>query len=124
MSPSKSFGKRLFNENGKETMDDAGVTAFYNRCPPYRAFVLAMFITFYDNSIESIDTKNRGLGYSKRARAGLNDLFQSLYLPYCDVFLSNDEGCWSALQLEQSAKVISYSDLIAPFLRPFGQPSS
>jgi hypothetical protein len=118
-----SVGKWLFNEEGKAPLDDEGVTKFYNSCPPYQAFVLATFISFYDNSIESLDTKNRGLGDSKRAKASRNDLFQALYLPYCNYLLSTDEGCLSALKwvsqgLEKSATVMSYKDFVAPILKP------
>src|SRR5258708_10789963 len=42
-----SLGKSLFAGNSEETLDDDAVTTLYNCCPPYQAFVLAMFISFY-----------------------------------------------------------------------------
>jgi hypothetical protein len=118
-----SIGKWLFLEDGQQPMSDDDVTLLYNVCPPFQAFVLAIFINFYDNAVESLKTKNTGKSDSKRAKASRNDLFQALYLPYCDRFVSADAGCLSALTwvsngMRSVAKVQSYADFTEPFLKP------
>lgn len=53
--------------------------------------------------------------------AGFNDLFMSVYLPYCDQFLTADEGQEKALRevalaVGLETKVLSYDDFCDSFL--------
>lgn len=65
--------------------DDAVVSEFMDHCPPFRALVYAIFIPWYNTAV-------RDYVAGEKLNAGYNDLFMSLYLPYCDWFVTDDEG--------------------------------
>lgn len=59
------------------------VMRFYDLCPPFRAAVVAFCVAHYDRCVR--DPKK-----GPSMRAGRLDAMMATYLPYCDVFVSND----------------------------------
>jgi len=64
---------------------------FIDRCPPFNALLVALGISQYDRCV-------REDGKCWVGRAGRNDMFSAVYLPYCHVFVTNDLGQKKALQ--------------------------
>lgn len=54
---------------------------FVNSCPPFRALVYAYAMTAYNRACPSVEPKYK---------AGRNDQLMSVYLPYCDIFITAD----------------------------------
>ncbi len=82
---------------------------FVNNCPPFRALVYAYAITAYDRGCTQ--RPSGGPKYS----AGRNDQFMSVYLPYCDIFITADSAEEMCLrEIARAAKVatevLSYKD--------------
>jgi len=66
------------------TPDEKTVRQFVTACPPFNALVLAFLLAEYERCI-------RDPGGGPSLRAGRADLFMSVYLPYCDYFVTADE---------------------------------
>lgn len=64
------------------TPDRQKLTDFIDKCPPFRAFLLAVLIAHYERG--GIRDLKDGLS----VRAGRFDLFSAIYLCYCDQFIS------------------------------------
>jgi hypothetical protein len=64
---------------------------FVDRCPPFRALLIALCFAQYDTCIR--DEKKQSLG-----KAGRNDMFSAVYLPYCKVFVTADDGHCKAMR--------------------------
>jgi hypothetical protein len=106
--------ERFYDRFTKTDTDDATVEEFMSVCPPFRALVYAMFIPWYHEWIRDYQT-------GERLKAGTNDLFMSVYLPYCDTFVTDDDDQERSLQAAATAagletKVLSYNDFCASFL--------
>jgi len=67
----------------EKTPDETQMRDFVGKCPPFDAFVSAMLIRYYDQYVRS--------PMSPRLDAGRNDLMMAAYLPYCDLFLTDDK---------------------------------
>jgi hypothetical protein len=65
--------------------DEAALKSFLDACPPVRGFVYALELTLYDRSLRPARV---GPAY----KAGRNDQMMSVFLPYCDQFLTADGG--------------------------------
>src|ERR1035437_149738 len=64
--------------------DESFVRSFEDACPPFRSLLTALFLTQHDRVIaERTNSELRKL-------AGRVDVFSALFLPYCDIFVSND----------------------------------
>jgi len=63
---------------------EATLSKFITACPPVYAFVLSVVTAEYGYSVRSA----RALG---SYRAGRSDLLSALYLPYCDIFVTDDK---------------------------------
>jgi hypothetical protein len=74
------FYKRL----AKDRPDEPTIRKFIDDCPPFRALILAICVAEYERCI-----RDRKTGPS--FRAGRLDLFMSVYLPYCDHFVTADQ---------------------------------
>jgi len=75
---------------GKRPSNDA-IKDFVERCPPFKALIMALCFSQYDICIRKENAPRLG-------RAGRQDMFSSLFLPYCRVFVTNDEGQYKALK--------------------------
>ena len=111
-----SQAKRLYDTVGGE--GDArlqDVQTFLDCCPPFRAIVNAHAMTFYDLAIRN------GEG-SEKFQAGRNDMYMSIYLPYCQEFVTRDgeqERCLRevAAVSELGTEVVSYDEFLARLAR-------
>ncbi|HXM60749.1 MAG TPA: hypothetical protein VN950_07805 [Terriglobales bacterium] len=76
--------KRFYDPVIKADADPGLVRQFVEVCPPFRALVHAMFIPWFNNIV-------RQYGVGEELSAGSNDLFMSVYLPYCDLFVTAEK---------------------------------
>jgi hypothetical protein len=75
------------------TMDstEATVKEFAASCPPFLSLIYAVFaVPWYNNAVRDPDT-------GEKVIAGSNDLYMSVYLPYVDIFVTDDAGQETAL---------------------------
>jgi hypothetical protein len=106
--------QRFYDRVTRTDSDEATVKEFMSVCPPFRALVYAMFIPWYDTAV-------RDYSVADRLNAGSNDLFMSVYLPYCDWFVTDDPGQEKALREVALAagletEILSYDDFCNSFL--------
>jgi hypothetical protein len=110
------IGKRLYDRAAGTDVSESTIRDFIHRCPPFRALIYAMLVSWYDKGVRDRHT-------GEKLAAGRNDLFISVYLPYCDQFVTAEvrgeqERCLravaSAANLE--TKVLSYDDFCDSFL--------
>ena len=81
---------------------------FTERCLPFKALLVALCFSQYDRCIR--DERQESLG-----QAGWLDMFSAAYLPYCKVFVTNDEGQRKALKsvaemIGREMDVLMYSE--------------
>jgi hypothetical protein len=95
------------------TMDSAEATVkeFAAVCPPFLALIYAVFLPWYNNAVRDPET-------GERVIAGSNDLYMSAYLPYVDMFVTDDEDQEKALRevarlAKLETKILSYDDFCA-----------
>ena len=60
------------------------VKHFIDNCPPFRALLCAVLMSWYHHSAREEDS-------GERFTAGRNDLFMSIYLPFCDIFVTAEK---------------------------------
>jgi hypothetical protein len=87
-------------------VDETKIRRFVSLCPPFRAVLAALAVAQHDRAICDV---------VKGKRAGRNDVFMAVYLPYCDEFISNDHRQQIALRqvvsiAELQTSVIWYKD--------------
>ena len=92
------------------------VTEFTNVCQPFRALLYGMLLSWYDLSV-----RDRHAG--EKFRADRNDMFMSVYLPYCDQFVTQRKKGEQEKCLREIVKlagletqVLSYDDFCNRFL--------
>jgi hypothetical protein len=93
---------------------EATVKEFAAACPPFLALIYAKFLPWYNNAVRD---PNAG----ERVIAGSNDLYMSVYLPYVDMFVTDDEDQERALRevvrlAKLETKILSYKDFCATLL--------
>lgn len=76
-----SFGQGLYRRVAVEDTTESTVKDFMAKCPPFRAVAYAYLLAWFDRSLADRHKRDR-------YRAGRADLFMSIYLPYCDQFIS------------------------------------
>jgi hypothetical protein len=94
-----SFGIELYGGVAENQPDEETIRKFLDECPPFRCIVLAICIAQYEHCIRE---PNSG----PSLRAGRCDLFMSVYLPYCDQFITDD-----ALQQRCLAEIASVGNV-------------
>ncbi len=99
------FEKSTGSKTNFEAMAD-----FANKCPPVRA---ALMWAHYKKCIAGRRSTSIG-------RAGRQDLMSSVYLPYCNIFVTNDSGQKNALlEIKDEARlapqVMAFEDFIKPY---------
>ena len=83
--------------------------AFVDACPPFRALLMALCVAQYQRCIQ----------YPRHKSTGVFDLYASVYLPYCEQFVTADPGQLGALLNVVSLArltVRSYTDFRATLL--------
>lgn len=95
------------------TMDstEATVKEFSAACPPFLSLIYAVFLPWYNNAV-------RDPNIGERMIAGSNDLYMSVYLPYVDMFVTDDTDQEKALRevarlAKLETKILSYDDFCA-----------
>jgi hypothetical protein len=86
-----AYGASLYKLAAKLEPEEEKLRRFVDICPPFHAFVLAACIAEYERF-----TRNLKIGPS--LRAGSYDLFMSIYLPYCDVFVTAEDRQYEAFK--------------------------
>lgn len=102
----RATGKRPTSESVKDLLD---------RCPPFRAVLTALCVSQYDRCIRADRTPTFG-------KAGRLDSLSATYLPYCEFFITNDNGQLKTLttvnRLTEGRTIVErYSDFIGRFLQ-------
>lgn len=90
---------------------EATVKEFAAACPPFLALVYAVLLPWYNNAV-------RDPLKGERVIAGSNDLYMSVYLPYVDIFVTDDANQEKALRevaclAKLKAQILSYDDFCA-----------
>jgi hypothetical protein len=102
------FDADLRGEKCEPDTEMSTVQHFIDNCPPFRAQLCALLMSWYNTSL-------RDGNQSEKFAAGRNDLFMSVYLPFCDIFVTRDaeqESCLSELtkHIGINTEVLSLGD--------------
>jgi len=108
------MGKLLYDRGAETDASEATVRQLMEVCPPFRALIYAMLMSWYNFSV-------RDPNVGERFNAGGNDQFMSIYLPYCDKFVTADGEQEKSLReivflAGLETKVLSYDDFCNSFL--------
>ena len=88
------------------------VKEFAASCPPFLSLIYAVFaVPWYNNAVRDPNTGERMIAHS-------NDLYMSVYLPYVDLFVTDDADAQKALRevarlAKLETKILSYDDFCA-----------
>ncbi len=111
-----SIGKLLYDRASDTDASEATIREFMSVCPPSRAIVYAILLSWYDRSLRDRHT-------GERFRCRRSDLFMAACLPYCDQFVTAEvngeqERCLRevASAANLNVEVRSYDDFCASFL--------
>jgi hypothetical protein len=115
-----TIGKWLYDRGAETDASEATVKQFMDVCPPFRALIYAMLMSWYNFSVRD---PNAG----QRFNAGANDQYMSIYLPYCHKFVTADgeqEKCLREIVFLAGleTEVLSYNDFCASFLVTYESP--
>lgn len=80
-----TLAQDLYERVATKPTDNPAVRRFYAECEPFRALMIALVVAQYDRCI-----RQRSDGRS--LKSGRNNTFMATCLPYCDQFVTNDEG--------------------------------
>ena len=110
------MGKLFYDHHAETDASEATIKEFMKACPPFRALVCGKLMQWYDLAVRD---KHSG----ERYKAGHNDLLMSVYLPYCDKFVTAEknreqEKCLRevAAVAELETEILSYDDFCDSFL--------
>src|SRR5262249_12713197 len=78
------FGRRIYTSASERQCDAETVRGFWGVCPPFGVLVFTLFVALYERCVGDEKT-------AESYRAGPRDLFSAVYLPYCDVFVTDDD---------------------------------
>jgi hypothetical protein len=78
------FDAKLRGEKIEPDTDMATVEHFIDNCLPFRALLCAYLMSWYNTSLKDGNK-------SEKLAAGRNDLFMAVYLPFCDVFVTDEK---------------------------------
>ena len=113
-------GNRLFSYKAQSyykqvtTMDPTETTVreFADSCPPFLSLIYASWLVpWYNNAVRDPKKGERVIAHS-------NDLYMSVYLPYVDLFVTDDADakkalCEVARLAKLETKILSYDDFCA-----------
>lgn len=74
------FGKMLYDKAAGTDIAKDAILKFYEECPPFRAFNYALMMSWFDLAVADEE--------GEAFESGRNDLFMSIYLPYCHIFVT------------------------------------
>ena len=87
----REIGAGLIERATGTRPDDTTTQDFITRCPSFRALLVALCFTQYNMCVR--DKKIQSLG-----KAGRNDMYSAVYLPYCKIFVTDDKGHHKAMK--------------------------
>jgi hypothetical protein len=107
------FVGEYYETDAKAHVEESKLRHFMDTCPPFRAFFLALALKWYDKCVRPLRTPST-------FKIKRNDLMFAVYLPYCDQFITADEGQEDALKqvavaAQISVQVRSYRDFSSSF---------
>jgi hypothetical protein len=91
---------------------EATVKEFAASCPPFLSLIYAVFpVPWYNNAVRDPSTGEKVIAHS-------NDLYMSVYLPYVDMFVTDDSDFEKALReiarlANLGTQILSYDDFCA-----------
>lgn len=110
-----NMGKLLHDRAAKTNASEATIKDFMDSCPPFRALIYAMLLSWYDRAVR--DEKG------EKFEAGRNDMFMAVHLPYCDKFVTAEkygeqERCLREVVAVAGLKteILSYDDFCNGFV--------
>ncbi len=110
-----NMGKLVYDRAAETDASEATIREFMDACPPFRALIYAMLLSWYDRAVR--DEKG------EKFEAGRNDLFMAVHLPYCDKFVTAEiyreqERCLRevAFVAGLETEILSYDDFCNSFL--------
>jgi hypothetical protein len=110
------MGKLLYDRAAGTDASETTIKEFMDSCPPFRALIYAMLVSWYDRGVRDRQT-------GEKLTAGRNDLFMAVYLPYCDQFVTAEirgeqEKCLRAVTVAANlqTEVLSYDNFCNSFL--------
>jgi hypothetical protein len=95
----------LYHRAASRPADEATVKRFYESCEPFRALVVAVFAAQYARCFPAPGADSM--------KTGRNDTFMAASLPYCDEFITDDQGQLRAYRAV--AKYMGLNVVIRPF---------
>jgi hypothetical protein len=103
-----AIGADLIEKATGTRPSEADTKDFMERCPPFKALLIALCVAQYDRCIRS--EREQSLG-----KAGRVDMLSAVYLPYCRTYVTNDEGQCKALNavaalMAAEVSVVLYED--------------
>jgi hypothetical protein len=106
-----SMASELYSKPTGVNIREAAARDFVDACPPFRALLTALCIAQHQRSVQN----------PRRKSTGAFDLYASVYLPYCEEFVTADPIQQQALLqvaclAKLTAKVRSYADFRAALL--------
>jgi hypothetical protein len=104
----------FYKHGSKRKPSEAKLRKFIKVCPPFHAFVLSVVMAEYGYSVRPPDA----LGSYRCERS---DLLSALYLPYCDIFITDDKGQLRCLPeiaaaSNMSVEILRYKDFRKKFI--------
>jgi hypothetical protein len=110
-----SMGKELYDRPAEADASEATIRQFMDVCPPFRALIYALLMSWYDLAVREQT--------GEKFEAGRNDLFMAVHLAYCDKFVTAEryrvqEKCLREIALVAGldTQVLSYDDFCDGFL--------
>lgn len=113
-----SIAVGLYRKATEVTLDEGTARHFVDDCPPCRALLMALCLAQHQRCIAPPASKK-----AKRRLPNAFDLYMSLYLSYCDVFVTADPGQQVALRdvasfAQLTTEIQGYSEFCARLLSP------
>lgn len=109
------IGKLLYDDVTETDVSEGTIQEFIESCPPFRSLIYAMVMSWYDLGVRD--------AAGEKFKAGGNDQFMSVYLPYCHKFVTAEkngeqEKCLREIVTLAGLKteVLSYDDFCDSFL--------
>ena len=103
-----SFGQGLYSRVAAGDTSESTVRNFMERCPPFRAIAYAYLLAWFDRSLADRQKRDK---YT----AGRIDLFMSIYLPYCDQFISAEVHGMQERCLQEVARTARLATMVRSY---------
>ena len=108
------FAAAFYKHGAKRKPSEVKLRTFIRDCPPFHAFVLSVVMAEYGYSVRPADA----LGSYRCERS---DLLSALYLPFCDIFVTDDKRqvrCLREIALAANipVEILRYKDFRQKFI--------